>query len=94
MTNYNTPEEYLRQAIDSILDQTYKNFEFIIVDDASTDNSLSVIESYKDKRVITLKNEENIGLTNSLNRALEVCKGEFIARMDSDDISEPIRFEK
>ncbi len=94
MTNYNTPEEYLRQAIDSILNQTYSNLEFIIVDDCSTDNSLSVIESYEDKRIIILKNSKNIGLTKSLNKALAVCEGEFIARMDSDDISEPERFEK
>ena len=94
MTNYNTPEEYLRQAIDSILAQTYSNFEFIIVDDCSTDNSLSVIESYEDKRIRIQKNAQNIGLTKSLNKALAICQGEFIARMDSDDISEPERFEK
>lgn len=94
MTNYNTPEDYLRQAIESILNQTYSNFEFIIVDDASTDDSLLVIESYNDNRIIILKNEVNIGLTKSLNKALDICKGEFIARMDSDDISEPERFEK
>lgn len=94
MTNYNTPEEYLRQAIDSILAQTYSNFEFIIVDDCSTDNSLSILESYEDKRIQILKNSKNIGLTKSLNKALAICKGEFIARMDSDDISAPDRFEK
>lgn len=94
MTNYNTPEKYLREALDSILNQTYTNFEFIIVDDGSTDNSLSVIESYADSRIIVLKNDENIGLTKSLNKALEISKGEYVARMDSDDISEPERFEK
>ena len=94
MTNYNTPEKYLREALDSILNQTYTYFEFIIVDDGSTDNSLSVIESYADSRIIVLKNDENIGLTKSLNKALEICKGEYVARMDSDDISECERFEK
>lgn len=94
MTNYNTPEEYLREAIDSILNQTYSNFEFIIVDDCSSDDSLSVIESYHDTRIKVLRNTENIGLTKSLNKALNVAKGEFIARMDSDDISEPRRFQK
>ncbi|MGN0443407.1 MAG: glycosyltransferase family 2 protein [Acutalibacteraceae bacterium] len=94
MTNYNTPEEYLREAIDSILNQTYSNFEFIIVDDCSSDDSLSVIESYHDTRIKVLRNTENIGLTKSLNKALNVAKGEFIARMDSDDISEPQRFQK
>ena len=91
MTNYNTPEKYLREALDSILNQTYTNFEFIIVDDGSTDNSLSVIESYADSRIIVLKNDENIGLTKSLNKALEISKGEYVARMDSDDISLPDR---
>lgn len=94
MTNYNTPELFLREAIESILNQTYSNFEFIIVDDCSTDKSLSVIESYKDERIKIIKNFKNIGLTKSLNIALKVCKGEFIARMDSDDISLPTRFEK
>lgn len=94
MANYNTPAEYLRQALDSILKQTYTNFEIIIVDDASTDDSLSVIESYCDKRITVLRNDHNIGLTKSLNKAIAVCKGEFIARMDLDDISEPDRFEK
>ena len=94
MTNYNTPEDFLRQAIESILNQSFSDFEFIIVDDASTDPSLSIIESYHDDRIILLKNTENIGLTKSLNKALAVCKGDFIARMDSDDISEPERFEK
>lgn len=94
MSNYNTPEEYLRSAIESILNQTYGNFEFIITDDCSTDNSLSIIESYTDKRIKILRNEENLGITKSLNKCLAVAKGEFVARMDGDDISLPERFEK
>lgn len=94
MTNYNTSYEYLREAIESILSQTYSNFEFIIVDDASTDNSLSIIESYNDDRIRIIKNENNIGLTKSLNKALEYANGEFVARMDADDISLPERFER
>lgn len=94
MSNYNTPEEYLREAIESILNQTYQNFEFIIVDDFSTDSSLKIIESYSDPRIKLLKNPQNIGLTKSLNRALAVSKGEFIARMDADDICSLTRFEK
>lgn len=94
MSNYNTPEEYLRPAIESILTQTYKNFEFIIIDDCSTDNSLSIIESYTDDRIKVIKNEQNLGITKSLNRGLAVAKGEFIARMDADDISLETRFEK
>lgn len=94
MSNYNTPEEYLRDAIESILDQTYSDFEFIIVDDCSTDKSLDIIKSYTDTRIRIIKNETNMGITKSLNRALAVSKGEYIARMDADDICLPERFEK
>lgn len=94
MSNYNTPEEYLRTAIDSILNQTYTNFEFIIVDDCSTDASKDVIKSYRDSRIILIENEKNLGLTKSLNVALRAAKGEFIARMDSDDYSYPDRLDK
>lgn len=94
MSNYNTPEEYLRMSIESILCQTYDNFEFIIVDDCSTDNSKSIIKSYSDTRIKLIKNHENLGLTKSLNVALRQAKGEFIARMDSDDYSYPERLEK
>ena len=94
MSNFNTPEEFLRAAIESILNQTYKNFEFIIIDDCSTDGSLSIIESYSDNRIKILKNEINLGITKSLNRGLAVAKGEFVARMDADDISVKTRFEK
>lgn len=94
MSNYNTPEEYLRTAIDSILNQTYTDIEFIIVDDCSTDQSKDVIQSYNDSRIILIENNENLGLTKSLNIALHAAKGEFVARMDSDDYSYPDRFEK
>ncbi len=91
MANYNTPEQYLRPAIESILKQTYTNFEFIIIDDGSTDDSLSVIESYRDNRIRLVKNEKNLGLIKSLNKGLELSTGEYIARIDSDDISLPER---
>lgn len=94
MSNYNTPEEYLRPAIESILNQTYQNFEFIIIDDCSTDDSLSIIESYTDSKIKIIRNEKNLGITKSLNRGLAVAKGEFVARMDADDISLETRFEK
>lgn len=94
MSNYNTPEDYLRSAIESILKQTYQNFEFIIIDDCSTDDSLSIIESYSDKRIRIIKNEQNLGITKSLNKGLAIAKGEFVARMDADDISFENRFEK
>ena len=94
MSNFNTPEEYLREAIESVLIQTYDNFEFIIIDDCSTDNSLEIIRSYDDERIVILKNEKNMGITKSLNRGLSVATGEFVARMDADDICLPKRFEK
>ena len=94
MSNYNTPEDYLRSAIESILNQTYQNFEFIIIDDCSTDDSLSIIETYYDKRIRIIKNGKNLGITKSLNRGLSVAKGEFVARMDADDVSFETRFEK
>lgn len=94
MGNYNTPVNYLREAIDSVLAQTYSNFEFIIVDDCSTDDSCAAIESYTDPRIRLIRNEKNLGLAASMNRALELCRGEYVARMDSDDVCFPQRFEK
>lgn len=94
MSNYNTPEEYLREAIESVLNQTYQNFEFIIVDDCSTDNSLEVIKSYDDPRIYVIENHMNMGITKSLNRAIKFAKGEYVARMDADDICLPERFQK
>ncbi len=95
MANYNTDAQYLIESIESILKQTYKDFELIIVDDCSTDGSLAILENYasKDNRVQILKNNMNLGLAASLNRALKMASGEYIARMDTDDISEPNRFE-
>lgn len=93
MPVYNAKEEYLREAIDSILSQTYNDFEFIIVNDGSTNNSEEVILSFKDKRIKYVK-KENGGVASALNRGLDEANGEYIARMDSDDISLPERFEK
>ena len=84
---------YLKEAVESILNQTYKNFEFIIVDDASKDKTWSYLKSLKDKRVRLIKNPKNLGLAKSLNIGLSKAKGDYIARMDADDISLPGRFE-
>ncbi|MFK3960822.1 glycosyltransferase family 2 protein [Pseudalkalibacillus hwajinpoensis] len=94
MSNYNTKETFLREAIESILNQTFKDYEFIIIDDNSNNNSLKVIESYKDERIIVIKNQKNIGLASSLNKGLEKARGIYIARMDSDDVSLLTRLEK
>lgn len=93
MSVYNG-EKYLREAIESILNQTFTDFEFIIINDGSTDSSRSIIQSYNDSRIRLIDNERNIGLTSSLNNGIDLANGEYIARMDADDISLPERFEK
>ena len=90
MSVYNG-EQYLRKAIDSILGQTFSDFEFIIVNDASTDGSYDILCSYQDPRIRIVVNDENIGLTRSLNKGLELARGEYVARQDADDISYPDR---
>ena len=85
---------YLREAIDSILNQTFKDFEFLIVNDGSTDGTAEILQRYNDHRIKVIENRKNIGFTKSLNKGLRVAKGEFIARMDADDVSEPERLEK
>lgn len=94
MSVYNA-EKYLEEAIVSILNQTYKNFEFIIINDGSTDNSLSIIEQYQkqDKRIFLI-NRNNKGLVVSLNEGINQAVGKYIVRMDADDISLPTRVEK
>ena len=93
MSVYNS-EKYLSESIESILNQTFSDFEFIIIDDGSIDNSLDIIEMYskKDSRIQIIRNEINIGLTKSLNKGITFAKGKYIARMDADDISMPERF--
>jgi hypothetical protein len=90
MPVYNA-QEYLSQAIESILSQTFTNFEFIIIDDGSTDNSLNIIKTYDDPRIVLIRNETNLKLINSLNKGISVARGKYIARMDADDISLPER---
>lgn len=87
--------EFLTQSIESILFQTYSNFEFIIVDDHSTDHSWTIIQKYakKDKRIKAFRNPINLGVSLTSNIALSKCRGKFIARMDADDISIPTRLQ-
>jgi len=82
---------YLREAIDSILGQTFKDFEFIIINDGSTDDTEDIINSYRDNRIKYLKNETNCGNTVTRNRGMNAAMGKYIAIMDSDDISVPKR---
>jgi glycosyltransferase involved in cell wall biosynthesis len=86
-------EAHLNEAIDSILAQTFGGFEFIIIDDGSTDRTAEIINAYNDDRIVYIRNAENLGVARSLNRGIEAARGEYIARMDADDISEPRRFE-
>jgi glycosyltransferase involved in cell wall biosynthesis len=93
MPVYNS-EHYIREAIESILNQTFTDFQFLIIDDASTDQTISIINSYKDPRIDLIEKVKNTGYTKSLNLGLKKARGKYIARMDSDDISLPERFEK
>ncbi len=93
MPSYNTAE-YISDSIKSVLAQTYQNWELIIVDDCSTDNSVKVIKSFEDKRIRLLFNEMNSGAAISRNYALREARGKWIAFLDSDDIWEPLKLEK
>lgn len=80
--------------MESILAQTFSDFEFIVLDDGSSDDTPRILDSFRDPRIVRLKNHENIGLVKSLNKGLEVARGEWVARMDADDVSYPERFQK
>jgi glycosyltransferase involved in cell wall biosynthesis len=87
-------ELYIIEAVDSILNQSFDDFEFLIIDDASTDKTVSIIKAYKDPRIKFIEKPVNTGYTDSLNYGLKAAKGEYIARMDGDDIAKPERFAK
>jgi len=87
-------EKYLKEAIDSILAQSFTDYEFLIVNDASNDNSVEIIKSYDDKRISFIENETNSGPILTSNKCFDLAKGEYIVRMDQDDISLPRRIEK
>lgn len=93
MPVYNA-ERFLRKAVESILQQTFRNFEFIIIDDGSTDNSVEIISSYEDARIRFYRNERNVGITETLNNGIGLAQCDLIARMDADDVSYPDRLQK
>jgi len=93
MPAYNA-EAYLREAIDSILAQTYRNIEFVIVNDGSTDRSEAIIRSYTDPRIKYVINEQNLGIVKTRNRALEASTGIYVAIMDSDDVMLPDKIDR
>ena len=92
MAAYNG-ESHIKMTVDSILNQTFSDFEFIIVDDSSSDLTVELLESYCDSRIRLYRNENNIGQTRSLNIGLSHARGRFIARTDVGDISLPLRLE-
>lgn len=92
MATYNG-QAYIKEAITSILNQTFSDFELLVIDDGSTDQTVSIVKSFDDERIKLHRNEENIGLTKSLNKGLKLARGEYIARMDDDDVSLPQRLE-
>lgn len=93
MAEYNTDVFYLKRAIKSILDQTFKNFEFIIIDDCGKNNVTEIVSEFNDKRIKVYRNRTNKGLVYSLNRAISLSRGDYIVRMDTDDFSYPNRLE-
>lgn len=95
MPVYNTPENYLREAVESILAQTCADFEFLILNDASTDDNVEkVINSYDDKRIRYWQNDRNLGISLSRNKLIGLSRGEYLAVFDHDDVSLPERLEK
>ncbi len=93
MSLYNTKEAYLREAIESILAQTFSDFEFLIVNDSPQNTELDeVVQSYRDSRIKYIRNEVNLGISGARNRLLDMAEGEYIAVMDHDDIALPTRF--
>jgi glycosyltransferase involved in cell wall biosynthesis len=87
-------EKYIHQAIESILVQTYRDFELVVVDDGSTDRTAEIINTYTDTRIRYIQNSTNLGLAAARNRAIEISNGQYLAWLDSDDISSPTRLEK
>lgn len=92
MAAYNA-ERYLREAVDSVLQQSFRDFEFIVFDDKSTDGSLEILKAYHDPRLIIIENAQNQGLTKNLVKGMELARGDYVARMDADDVCLPHRLQ-
>lgn len=87
-------ERFLREAVDSVLCQTFEDFELLVIDDASTDSTPEILAGYSDPRIRVLRNEQNLKLVRTLNRGLAEARGEYVARLDADDITAPTRAAK
>lgn len=94
ITSVYNEEEHISEMISSILNQTYQNWELIIIDDASSDDTWNIISSYDDIRVHAIKNKSNLGLTKNLNTCIGLAKGKYVLRIDGDDIAYPRRIEQ
>ncbi|NMA32437.1 MAG: glycosyltransferase, partial [Alphaproteobacteria bacterium] len=95
MPVYNTNPDHLRQAIESALSQTFKDFEFLILNDSPDNKNLKkIVSEYKDSRIVYLENKKNIGISEARNKLVKISRGEYLAVCDHDDISVPDRFEK
>jgi len=86
-------EKYIKEAIESVWNQTFRDFELIVIDDGSNDKTPEILDGFRDSRLVRLKHENNRGLAKALQTGLEIAQGIFITRMDADDISLPKRFE-
>ena len=95
LMSVNNGEPYLGECVESILTQIFRDFEFIIVDDGSTDDSWQILTHYaeQDERIVLLRNQPNIGVVRALNLGLDHARGQIIARQDADDISHPERLQ-
>src|SRR5262245_13045266 len=87
-------QEFLRPAVESVLAQTFADFEFIIIDNASRDGTSAILDSYRDPRIVRLRNDRILSLTQSLNKGLQVARGTYVARLDADDVAAPTRLMK
>ncbi len=87
-------ERYLAAAIDSVLRQTFADFELLVIDDGSTDGTAAILAGCRDPRLVAVRNERNLGLVATLNRGLALARGELVARLDADDVADPARLER
>ena len=90
---YNS-QKYINETIESILNQTFSDFELLIINDCSTDNTLKILNSYKNEKIKIYSNEKNMGITPTRNRGFDLAKGEYITFMDHDDIAPSYKLEK
>ena len=86
--------EFLSEAIESTLNQTYEDFEYLIIDDCSTDDSVSIIESYNDSRIKLIKNKKNLGVAKTFNKGLSIIDSKYVVRLDQDDVNKDNRVEE